>query len=61
MCHLENCRVYAQNLLSDTAEDVTALVTLSGRRLTIPGDLMLTIGAPEDPARGIPAMVMQLF
>ena len=58
---VESRRVYAQNLLCDTAENVTALVRLSGSRLTVPGDLMRRIGAPEDCGNGIPAVVMQLL
>lgn len=57
---VENLRVYAQNLLSDSAEDVTALVKLSGCTLTVPGELMLSLGKPEDPEKGIPAIVLQL-
>lgn len=57
---VENRRVYAQNLLSDTAEDVTENIVLSGNCLTLPGKLMLQIGAPEDPERGIPAIVIKL-
>ena len=58
---VENLRVYAQNLLCDAAVDVTAQVMLSGSRLTIPGNLMLTVGAPEDGDNGIPAIVLKLF
>ena len=58
---VEGCRVYAQNLLRDTAEDVTARVLLSGSRLTVPGALIRRVGAPEADGRGIPAMVMQLL
>ncbi|MBQ7638586.1 MAG: hypothetical protein IJS90_06780 [Clostridia bacterium] len=56
----ENRRVYAQNLLSDTAEDVTALVGISGNRLTVPGELMLRIGTPENRENGVPAVVIKL-
>jgi len=58
---VERCRVYAQNLLSGAAEDVTPMAELSGSSLTVPGDLMLSIGAPEDAGNGIPAIVMQLL
>ena len=58
---VEGLRVYAQNLLCDSAEDVTALVSLAGNRLTVPGDLMLRVGAPENAESGIPAMVIQLM
>ena len=58
---VENRRVYAQNLLSDTAEDVTEDIVLSGNRLTLPGKLMLQIGAPEAPESGIPAIVVKLI
>ena len=58
---VEGCRVAAQNLLSDTAEDVTAQVSLSGCRLTVPGDLIRRIGAPEADGNGLPALVMQLL
>ena len=54
-------RVFAQNLLSDTAQDITSLVTLSGSRLTIPGSVMLSVGAPEEPEKGIPAVVIKLI
>lgn len=57
---VEGMRVYAQSLLSDTAEDVTQRVRLSGNLLTVPGKQMLQIGTPEDPKHGIPALVMQL-
>ncbi len=54
-------RVFAQNLLSDTAQDITSLVALSGRCLTIPGSVMLSTGAPEEPEKGIPAIVIKLI
>ena len=57
---VEGRRVFAQNLLADAAQDVTDCVSLSGSRLTVPGDLMLQIGEPEDPDRGIPAVVFQI-
>ena len=57
---VEGCTVYAQSLLSDTAEDVTGRVLLSGNRLTVPGSLALGIGAPEDRENGIPAVVLRL-
>ena len=56
---IEDRRVFAQNPLNDTAQDITPLVTLSGCRLTIPGDVMLQVGAPEDPEKGIPAIVLK--
>ncbi len=58
---VEGCRVVAQNLLCDEAEDVTPQVLLSGRRMTVPGDLMRRIGATEDGENGIPAIVLQLL
>lgn len=57
---LEGRRAYAQNMLSDTARDVTERVDLSGRRLTVPGRLMTEIGAPEDRENGIPAVVFRI-
>ena len=57
----ENCRVYAQNLTGDTAVDVTAQVSLSGCRMTVDGDLMRRLGAPENDTSGIPAIVLQLL
>lgn len=56
---VEGRRVFAQNLLDDAAQDVSGQVALCGNRMTVPGDLMLRIGAPEDAARGIPAVVFQ--
>ncbi len=56
----EGRRVFAQSLLSDSAEDVTDRVALSGRRLTVPGDLMLHVGTPKDPKAEIPAIVLQM-
>lgn len=58
---VEGRRAVVQDLRSDTAQDVTGQVALSGSRLTVPGDLMLRIGAPEDAACGIPAVVLRLF
>ena len=58
---VEGRRVYAQDLRADTARDVTDQVALSGSRLTVPGELMLLIGAPEDPVRGIPAVALRLI
>ena len=57
---VEGFRVLAQNMLSDTAQDVTARVTLSGRTMTIDGSLMLEIGSPEDPENGIPGVIFLL-
>ena len=57
---VEGLRVFAQSLLEDAAADVTDLVTLSGNCLTVPGELMLRVGKPEDPDAGIPAIVLQL-
>ncbi len=54
-------KVFAQNMLSDTAQDITSLVTLSGKCLTIPGRVMLSVGSPEEPEKGIPAVVIKLF
>ena len=56
----EGCRVFAQSLLSDTAKEVTGLVSLCGNRLTVPGSFMLAIGEPEDRENGIPAIVLRL-
>ena len=58
---VERCRVYAQNLLCDSAEDVTGQVLLSGGSLTVPGDLIRRVGAPVDGGNGIPAVVMRLL
>lgn len=57
----EGCRAYAQNMLSDTAEDVTAFVRLSGGSLTVPGDLVRRIGAQKNGGNGLPAVVIQLM
>ncbi len=57
---VENCRVFAQSLLSDTAREVTDRVMLSGSRLTVPGGLMQEIGDPEDAGSGIPAIVLHV-
>lgn len=57
----EGCRVYAQNLLHDSAEDVTDSVLLAGCRLTLPGALIRRIGAAEAPGNRIPAVVIQLL
>lgn len=53
-------RVCAQSLLCDTVQDVTDQIALSGNRLTVPGDLMLRIGQPEDAEKGIPAITLQI-
>ncbi len=58
---VEGCRVLVQNLLCDTAADVTAQMLLSGNRLRVPGKLMTEIGAPEDAETGIPAVVLRLM
>lgn len=58
---VENSGVYAQNLLSDTAQDITALVSLSGNTLTVDGALMLKIGTPEDAEKGIPAIALKII
>ena len=52
---IEGRRVFAQNLLSDTARDITPLVDLSDRRLTINGGVI-----PEDPEKGIPAVMIRI-
>ncbi len=57
---VEGCKVYAQNMLSDTAKDITACVILTGNSMTIDGRLMLDIGAPEDEENGIPAVIFRL-
>lgn len=57
---VQNRRVFAQNLLCDTAEDVTARVLLSGSRLTVPGELMHELTAPKRAENEIPAIVLQL-
>ncbi len=58
---VENRRVYAQDLLCDTAVDVTAQVLLSGCQMTVPGELMRRLGAAEDGENGIPAIVMRVL
>jgi hypothetical protein len=58
---VEGFRVFAQNMLSDEAQDVTERVMLSGRTLTIDGSLMLSIGSPEDTENGIPGVVMKII
>lgn len=55
---IEGSRVYAQSMLSDTARDVTALVELSGSRLTVPGGLMTAVDAGADAENRIPAVVL---
>ena len=50
----------AQNLIGDTARDVTAQVLLSGSRLTVPGELMQSVGAQRSAENEIPAIVLQL-
>ncbi len=57
---IEGRRIYAQSLLSDEAYDVTGMVYASGSSLTVPGDLMLKTGKPEDPESGIPAVVLSI-
>ena len=57
----EGCRVYAQGLNSDTARDVTPLVSLSGNRLTLPGGLTAELGADDTDANAIPAAVLRLL
>jgi len=39
---VEGRRVFAQSLLADTAREITPLAALSGRCLTISGDIMLS-------------------
>ena len=53
-------RVYAQDLNSGEALDVTDNVTLDGRGLTVPGGLLTRIGQPEEPGDAIPAVVIGL-
>lgn len=55
---IEGARVYAQSMLSDTAEDVTDRVELSGGRLTVPGGLMTAVDAGADAENRIPAVVL---
>ena len=43
------CRVLMQDLASDTAYDITDLVTFSGSKLTIPGELIEKIGTSAQP------------
>lgn len=57
---VEGRRVFAQSLLSDTARDMTSSVCLSDHRLTISGEVMLRVGMPEDPVKGIPAVMFRL-
>ena len=39
------CRVFSQNLMDDEAEDITEKVKLDGNKLTIPGRVLMQIGA----------------
>ena len=57
---IEGRTVWGQNLLSDTARDVTGLVSLAGNRLTVPGRLMRQLGGCEGEANAIPAIVLQM-
>ena len=54
---MEGCRVFAQKLRYDTAENVMAQVSLAGNRLTVPEIIMCRVGAPENGESRIPAMV----
>jgi hypothetical protein len=58
---VEGCRVVAQSLLSDMAQAVTDFVSLSGCRLSVPGDLMFRLGGAGDSTRSIPAIVLRLI
>ena len=57
---VEGKRVFAQSLLSDTAHEVTELVSLRGRTLTVPGSVIMQTGMPENRENGIPAVVIEL-
>ncbi|MBQ7687774.1 MAG: hypothetical protein IJT27_01020 [Clostridia bacterium] len=58
--HVEGKTVYAQNFLSDSAQDVTGTVSLSENILTVPGSLMRQLGKPGDEENVIPALVLLL-
>ncbi len=45
-----SCRIYAQDLADTEAEDITALVTASGKELLIPGELIHRIGTLKNPS-----------
>ena len=57
---IEGRTVWGQSLLSNTARDVTGLVSLAGNRLTVPGRLMRQLGGCEGEANAIPAIVLQM-
>lgn len=58
---IENRRVWAQNLLTDEAEDVTAQVNLCGNRLTILGELAARLKRAECAETGISGMTLRLI
>ena len=54
--------VWAQDLLADAAQDITARVTISGNSITIPGELIREIGTSQNPAGdpSEPGLVLQI-
>lgn len=54
-------RIYAQHMLSDTAEDITAAVKTDGCSITVPGSLINGLKRKDAPDREIPAAVIKLI
>lgn len=52
--------IYAQNLASDSALNVTRFIARSGASLTVPGKLMFEVGCPEGDKKAIPAIMLKL-
>lgn len=57
---LDGKKIYAQNMLSSSAVDITPLVTADGNTLIIPGRIMTELKLHESPEREIPAVVIQI-
>ena len=58
---VEGRKVYAQNMLSDEAADVTDKVTLSGSRLTVPGGLETALpGFSDYESDSLPAVMLRI-
>ncbi len=59
---ITNCRIYAQDLADSEAEDITELVTVSDKKLVIPGELIHRIGTLKNPAGDTsePGLVLKL-
>lgn len=57
---VDDKRVYAQNLLSDEAVDITSEIFLSGVGVHIPGKIMTELMPHGSPEGEIPAIVIQL-